>query len=89
LDEENTVAVQEKVDEIKQNEFIPEEEKQKILSRLQRIVTKQEEVAIAEEEAKKLSSLKRIETEESEEAKAARLAKEAAAAEALRLADKY
>ncbi len=75
LDEENTVAVQNSIDEINQNKYIPESEKKKILSRLQRIVKKQEEIA-AVEEAKKISTLKRIENEKNEEAVAEKLAEE-------------
>ncbi len=77
LDEENTLAAQEKIDEINNNESIAPDEKQKILSRLQRVLKKQE-VAIAEEEAKKQSTLTRLDTEETVAEKEARLAEEAA-----------
>ena len=94
LDEENTIAAQEKINEINNNQSIAEEDKQKIISRLQK-VSKKQEVAIAEEEAKKLSNITRIDNGETVEQKEARLAKEAiveaeaqlAAQEAIRIAE--
>ncbi|WP_157998143.1 PorP/SprF family type IX secretion system membrane protein [Aquimarina agarivorans] len=85
LDAENIEEAQAKANLIRQNAFISAEEKQKVLSRLERIVaTKESEaVAEAETEAKKNSVLERVVVTDTSEqdrlAEEARLAAEAAA----------